>query len=186
MPRRTWRQARRSAPVCHRHDWRRRARPQDTAGTRSRHYAGRQGVSARAVSHAAAAPQADRRDGRARRRGNGRVGRLCRGDLTKMLDVSRGQRAGADLSSPRCRRPRARRSPAIPACSKLRRRAATIMSFWPRRRSNPRPLSRPAAAAAGVPLTFVGEAVEGIERPPRFIGPDGNPVVFEHGSYSHF
>src|SRR5580693_6787207 len=39
-----------------------------------------------------------------------------------------------------------------------------------------------AAAAAGVPLTFVGEAVEG-QRPPKFIGPDGNPVVFEHGSY---
>jgi hypothetical protein len=36
-----------------------------------------------------------------------------------------------------------------------------------------------------VPLTLVGEAVVG-QRPPKFIGPDGNPVVFEHGSYSHF
>ena len=41
------------------------------------------------------------------------------------------------------------------------------------------------ATAAGVPLTFVGEAVEG-RRPPSFIGPDGNPVVFARGSYSHF
>jgi hypothetical protein len=34
-------------------------------------------------------------------------------------------------------------------------------------------------------LTFVGEAVEG-RRPPKFIGPDGNPVVFARGAYSHF
>jgi thiamine-monophosphate kinase len=42
-----------------------------------------------------------------------------------------------------------------------------------------------AAAAAGVPLTLVGEALEG-RRPPSFIGPDGNPVVFGRGAYSHF
>jgi thiamine-monophosphate kinase len=41
------------------------------------------------------------------------------------------------------------------------------------------------AAAAGVPLTFVGEAVEG-RRPPDFIGPDGDPVAFARASYSHF
>jgi len=41
------------------------------------------------------------------------------------------------------------------------------------------------AAAAGVPVTFVGEAVEGYG-PPRFIGPDGGSVTFAHGSYSHF
>jgi thiamine-monophosphate kinase len=41
------------------------------------------------------------------------------------------------------------------------------------------------AAAAGVPLTFIGEAVEG-RRPPSFIGPDGNPVVFQRGAFSHF
>ena len=41
------------------------------------------------------------------------------------------------------------------------------------------------AAAAGVPVTFVGEAVEGYE-PPRFIGPDGGLVTFARGSYSHF
>ena len=42
-----------------------------------------------------------------------------------------------------------------------------------------------APPAAGVPLTFVGEAVEG-RQPPKFIGPDGNSVVFERGAYSHF
>ncbi len=41
------------------------------------------------------------------------------------------------------------------------------------------------AAAAGVPVTVVGEAVEGYG-PPRFIGPDGGPVTFARGSYSHF
>src|SRR5271170_3761035 len=47
------------------------------------------------------------------------------------------------------------------------------------------PAFEAAAAAAGVPLTFVGEALEG-RRPPSFIGPDGNPVLFGRGSYSHF
>ena len=47
------------------------------------------------------------------------------------------------------------------------------------------PAFEAAAAAAGVPLTFVGEALEG-RRPPSFIGPDGNPVVFGRGAYSHF
>ena len=42
-----------------------------------------------------------------------------------------------------------------------------------------------AAARAGVPLTFVGEAEEG-RGPPSFIGADGNPIAFAHGSYSHF
>ena len=41
------------------------------------------------------------------------------------------------------------------------------------------------AAAAGVPVTAFGEAVEGHE-PPRFVGPDGGAVTFKHGSYSHF
>jgi thiamine-monophosphate kinase len=42
-----------------------------------------------------------------------------------------------------------------------------------------------AAAAAGVPLTLVGEAVKG-RGPPSFIGAGGNPVAFARGSYSHF
>ena len=41
------------------------------------------------------------------------------------------------------------------------------------------------ARSAGVPATFVGEAVEGYD-PPRFLGPDGGPVTFGRGSYSHF
>ena len=51
------------------------------------------------------------------------------------------------------------------------------------------PQSAPAfeaeAAAAGVPVTLIGEAIEGFG-PPIFIGPDGNPVVFGRSSYSHF
>ena len=41
------------------------------------------------------------------------------------------------------------------------------------------------AAAAGVAVMQVGEAVAGA-RPPVFVGPDGGAVVFGHGSYSHF
>jgi hypothetical protein len=36
-------------------------------------------------------------------------------------------------------------------------------------------------ADPGMPLTFIGEAVEG-RRAPRFIGFDGGPVVFARGS----
>jgi thiamine-monophosphate kinase len=41
------------------------------------------------------------------------------------------------------------------------------------------------AAAAGVPIAFVCEAVEGYGSP-RFVGPDGGQVTFPRGSYSHF
>ncbi len=51
------------------------------------------------------------------------------------------------------------------------------------------PESAPAfeaeAAAAGVPVAFVCEAVAGYA-PPRFVGPDGGAVAFRRGSYSHF
>ncbi len=51
------------------------------------------------------------------------------------------------------------------------------------------PESAPAfeaeAAAAGVPVAFVGEAAEG-DGPPLFVGPDGGQVTFPRGSYSHF
>ena len=36
-----------------------------------------------------------------------------------------------------------------------------------------------------MPLTFIGEAVEG-RLPPSFIGSDGDPVVFARRAYSHF
>jgi thiamine-monophosphate kinase len=42
-----------------------------------------------------------------------------------------------------------------------------------------------AAAAADVPLTCVGEALEGYG-PPFFVAPDGGAMTFAHGSYSHF
>ncbi len=41
------------------------------------------------------------------------------------------------------------------------------------------------AAAAAVPVAFVGEAVQGFG-PPRFVGPDGAQVTFPRGSFSHF
>ena len=51
------------------------------------------------------------------------------------------------------------------------------------------PQSAPAfeaeAAAVGVRVACVGEALEGFA-PPRFIGPDGGTVTFARGSYSHF
>ncbi len=42
-----------------------------------------------------------------------------------------------------------------------------------------------AAAAAGVPVTAIGEALAGRE-PPHFIGRDGEAMVFARGSFSHF
>ena len=42
-----------------------------------------------------------------------------------------------------------------------------------------------AAAAARAPVVCFGEAFEG-RAPPRFVGPDGSPITFAHGSYSHF
>jgi len=41
------------------------------------------------------------------------------------------------------------------------------------------------AAAAGIRVTLVGNAVEGAA-PPCFVGPDGGQVTFPLGSYSHF
>ena len=106
------------------------------------------------------------------------------GDLTKMLDVS-GVSARVQIYrlplSPAARA-------AIAADNDLFEVAATGGDDYELLASSPRESAtafEAAAAAAGVPLTFVGEAVEG-RRPPKFIGPDGYPVVFEHGAYSHF
>jgi thiamine-monophosphate kinase len=41
------------------------------------------------------------------------------------------------------------------------------------------------AAAAGVPVSYVGEALAGFE-PPSFITPDGGAMAFPRASYSHF
>jgi thiamine-monophosphate kinase len=41
------------------------------------------------------------------------------------------------------------------------------------------------AAAAGVDVAFVGEAIDRIA-PPCFIGQDGEEVLFERGAFSHF
>lgn len=106
------------------------------------------------------------------------------GDLTKMLDVS-----GVSARVPIYRLPLSPAArAAIAADPDLFEVAATGGDDYELLASAPLKSAvafEAAAAAAGVPLTFVGEAVEG-RRPPKFIGPDGNPVVFEHGSYSHF
>jgi thiamine-monophosphate kinase len=106
------------------------------------------------------------------------------GDLTKMLDVS-GVSARVPLDrvplSPAARA-------AIAADPSLFEVAATGGDDYEVLASAPRESAaafEQAAAVAGVPLTFVGEAVEA-RRPPSFIGLDGNPVVFARGSYDHF
>jgi len=106
------------------------------------------------------------------------------GDLTKMLAASGVTADPAIFRLPLS--PAARR--AIAADPALFEVAATggddyelLASVAP----ESAPAFEAAAAAAGVPLTFVGEAAEG-RRPPRFIGPDGDPVGFARGSYSHF
>ena len=106
------------------------------------------------------------------------------GDLAKMLDVS-----GVTARVPIYRLPLSPAArAAIAADPDLFEVAATGGDDYELLASAPRESAsafEAAAAAAGVPLTFVGEAVEG-RRPPKFIGPDGNPVVFAHGAYSHF
>jgi thiamine-monophosphate kinase len=106
------------------------------------------------------------------------------GDLAKMLDVSGVTARVAIYRLPLSPAARA----AIAADPHLFEVAATGGDDYELLASAP-PESAAAfegaAAAAGVPLTFIGEAVEG-RRPPIFIGPDGNPVVFGRGAYSHF
>jgi thiamine-monophosphate kinase len=106
------------------------------------------------------------------------------GDLAKMLDVSQ---VSADVPIYRLPLSPAARA-AIAADPDLFEVAATGGDDYELLASAPRESAAAfegAAAAAGVPLTFIGEAVKG-PRPPKFIGPDGNPVVFGRGAYSHF
>jgi thiamine-monophosphate kinase len=106
------------------------------------------------------------------------------GDLTKMLDVS-----GVSARVPIYRLPLSPAArAAIAADPALFEVAATGGDDYELLASAP-PESAPsfeaAAAAQGTPLTFIGEAIAG-RAPPSFIGPDGNPVVFARGAYSHF
>jgi thiamine-monophosphate kinase len=106
------------------------------------------------------------------------------GDLTKMLAVSGVSARVLIYRLPLSRAARA----AIAADPGLFMVAATGGDDYELLASAP-PESAPsfeaAAAAQGTPLTFIGEAIAG-RGPPRFIGPDGNPVVFPSGAYSHF
>ena len=106
------------------------------------------------------------------------------GDITKMLDVS-GVSARVLLNClPLSRAARA----AIAVDPDLFEVAATGGDDYELLASAPRESSAAfevAASKAGVPLTFVGEAVEG-RGLAKFVGADGNSVVFEQGSYSHF
>ncbi len=106
------------------------------------------------------------------------------GDLAKMLDAS-----GVSAEVPLSRLPLSQSArAAIAADPGLFEVAATGGDDYELLASAP-PASAPAfeaaAAAAGVPLTFIGEAVES-RRPPSFVGADGNPIVFARRSYSHF
>jgi thiamine-monophosphate kinase len=106
------------------------------------------------------------------------------GDLTKMLDAS-GVSARVEIFRlPLSQAARA----AIAADPRLFEVAATGGDDY-ELLASATPASAPAleaeAATAGVPLTFIGEAVEG-RRPPSFIDRGGNPVVFARGAYSHF
>ena len=106
------------------------------------------------------------------------------GDLTKMLAVSGVTARVAIYRLPLSRAARA----AIAANPDLFVVAATggddyelIASVPPESAA----VFEAEAAAAGVPVTFVAEAVAGY-KPPHFIGPDGGTVTFPQNSYSHF
>ena len=106
------------------------------------------------------------------------------GDLTKMLDVS-----GVSARVPIYRLPLSPAARAAIAADPDLFEVATTGGDDYELLASASPASasafEAAAAAAGVPLTLVGEAVEG-RNPPSFIGVDGDPVVFERGAYSHF
>jgi thiamine-monophosphate kinase len=106
------------------------------------------------------------------------------GDLAKMLDVS-----GVSARAPIYRLPLSHAArAAIAADPSLFEVAATGGDDYELLASTPPEsalLFEAAARTAGVPLTFVGEAVKGAG-PPSFIGADGNPVNFARGAYSHF
>jgi thiamine-monophosphate kinase len=106
------------------------------------------------------------------------------GDLAKMLDVSGVTARVAIYRLPLSPAARA----AIAADPRLFEVAATGGDDYELLASAPRESAagfEAAAAAAGVPLTFIADAVEG-RRPAIFVGPDGNPVLFGRGAYSHF
>jgi len=106
------------------------------------------------------------------------------GDLMKMLDVSHVSALVAVDRLPLSGPARA----AIAADPGLFEVAATGGDDYELLASAPRESAaafEAAAAAAGVPLACVGEAVEG-RAPPEFVGVDGNPVAFGQGAYSHF
>ena len=106
------------------------------------------------------------------------------GDLTRMLEVS-----GVSARVPIYRLPLSHAArAAIAADPGLFVIAATggddyelIVSTAP----GAAPDFEAEAAAAGVPVTLIGEATEGTA-PPSFIGPDGGKVVFDRGAFSHF
>ena len=106
------------------------------------------------------------------------------GDLAKMLDVSG---VSARVAIDRLPLSPAARA-AIAADPGLLEVAATGGDDYELLASTGResaPAFEAAARAAGVPLTFVGEAVAG-RGPPSFLGADGGPVYFERGAFSHF
>ncbi|HEY1779438.1 MAG TPA: thiamine-phosphate kinase [Roseiarcus sp.] len=106
------------------------------------------------------------------------------GDLAKMLDVS-----GVSARVPIDRLPLSPAArAAIAADSSWLEVAATGGDDYELLASAAResaPAFEAAARAAGVPLTFVGEAVKG-RGPPSFISAGGDSVHFERGAYSHF
>jgi thiamine-monophosphate kinase len=106
------------------------------------------------------------------------------GDLTKMLDVS-----GVSARVPVYRLPLSRAArAAIAADPGLFEVAATGGDDYELLAAVAPDVARAfeaEAAAVGVRVACVGEAVEGYGAP-RFIGPDGGQLTFPRGSYSHF
>jgi thiamine-monophosphate kinase len=106
------------------------------------------------------------------------------GDLTKMLAAS-GVSARVALSRLPLSPPARAAIAAAPALFEVAATGGDDYELLASTSPESAPAFEAAAAAAGVPLTFVGEAVEG-QGSPSFIGADGNPLAFARGSYSHF
>jgi thiamine-monophosphate kinase len=106
------------------------------------------------------------------------------GDLTKMLRVS-GVGARIDLTQLPLSRAAAEAVAADPGLFEIAATGGDDYELLAAVAPDAAQAFEDAAAAAGVPVTAVGEASEGAEAP-IFRDRDGRPVAFRRGSFSHF
>jgi thiamine-monophosphate kinase len=106
------------------------------------------------------------------------------GDLTKLCAVSN---VSADIEVPRVPRSEAAEGALAGDCELIKpiltggEDYEILCTVSPDRAA----AFQSEATRAGVPVTEIGRVVEG-DAPPRFLNPEGQPLIFLHTAYSHF